>query len=204
MKQIIPFLIILLFFISCQSNTGSNTTETHREIDSVAVAFSASYDSGISKYIAEEYIESIPDFQKAIGLDSFNFMTYHYLGIAHYKIKNYDKSITVFDKLIELDPKNFMGYVSRGEIHRDMGNLNKAEQNIQKALKLEESDGYLYATIAMIHADKDNMDSFYVNMEEAITHSTAYPLKDKLPEKKTLQKYKNEERFLKLLERSED
>jgi hypothetical protein len=43
---------------------------------------------------------------------------------------------------------------------------------------------------------------FFENIEIAISKPLAYPLKEKLKGEKSLEKYKNDERFLKILEKS--
>ncbi len=159
--------------------------------------------SGTAKFDAKDYAGSIPDLEKAIQLNPESITTYHYLGIANYRLKNYTTAIKIFDKIIEKSSDDDVAYTSRAEIKRDAGDLKGASLDIQKALTLNDTDGYLFATLAMIHADKGDVELFYQNLEKAVKAPQGYPLREKYIEKKTLKKFKEEERFIDLLEWSD-
>lgn len=195
--RICIFIILqILLFSSCGSikNNGSDEFSYYKK-------------RGLEEFNSKNYTECISYLENAIDLNPSSSSSYSYLGIAYYRLGNYTKAIEIFDKLISLPLNNedaAIAYINRGEIKREKGDLEGANMDIQHALKLDNTDGYLYATLAMIHADKGELELFYTYIEKAINCSAPYPLKEKYNEKKTLQKFQNHDRFLKILAASKE
>ncbi len=157
---------------------------------------------GAKKFEEGNYKEAIQDFKKALEIEPESSYSAQFLGIAYYRLKEYKNSIVVFDKMIDRDSTDYISFTNRAEIYRDMGELKKASADIKQALSMEKEDGYIYATIAMIHAEQGQIELFYKNIEKAIDVIIEYPLNEKIKEKRTLQLFKNDKRFQKILKKS--
>jgi tetratricopeptide (TPR) repeat protein len=113
-------------------------------------------------------------------------------------------AILDFSRSIEFDSKvAAYSLNNRANSYRKLKQFEKAKMDIEKSLEMDEDNGWVYATLALIFADEGNDELFFKNIEIAISKPLAYPLKEKLEEEKSLGKYKNDERFLKILEESE-
>ena len=144
------------------------------------------------------------DFDKAIALKPDDANAYNNRGDAYYHLKDYNQAILDFDKAIALKPDYAYAHNNRANLHRKRNKLAQAKTDVQKSLSLDDENGWAYATLAMIHADEGDVELFYKNLKTAISKPLAYPLKEKLAEEETLQRFKGEQRFMALLKESEE
>ena len=72
------------------------------------------YNNGIAKYISEDFIGAIKDFDKAIGIKSKESDYYYFRGLAKNNLKDNLGAIIDFDIAIELSPKFYGAYFKRG------------------------------------------------------------------------------------------
>ena len=160
------------------------------------------HNRGLSYANLKKYERAIQDYDQVIELNPKSTSGYNSRGSAYANLEYYSLAIKDYDKVIELRPTYAYGYNNRGNVFRRIGNLEKAKVDVQKSLSLDDENGWAYATLAMIFADEGKADLFYKNCEMAISKPLAYPLKEKLEKEETLQRFRNDPKFLELLERS--
>lgn len=152
----------------------------------------------------QDYDLALSDYDKSIELDPNDAITYNNRGVIYNKQKEYDLAIISFNKSIELNPQYPIAYNNRGNTYRHLKKFDLAKKDVVFSQKLNPNYGSPYATHAMIYADEGDIEKFYENLEKAIQEdrNPIYPLKEKILENETLQRFKDEPRFQKLMERS--
>ena len=152
----------------------------------------------------KKYDRALLDYNKALRLDSTYVATINNRGMLYDLMGENELAIIDFSKSIELD--SVMAAYSlnnRANCYRKLKQFEKAKMDVERSIELDENNGWAYATLAFIFADEGNDELFFKNIEFAISKSLAYPLKEKWEGEKSLGKYKDDERFLKILDKSE-
>ena len=144
------------------------------------------------------------DYNKSLEVDSTYVAAVNNRGILYDLMEENELAILDFSNSIKLAPKRAAYSLNnRGNSYRKLKQFGKAKEDIEKSLELDANNGWAYATLAFIFADEGNDELFFENIELAISKPLAYPLKEKLEGEKSLTKYKSDDRFLKILGKSE-
>ena len=84
----------------------------------------------------EQYLEAIPDFQKAIKFESTNSEYYYLLGMCKAKLNRHEEATIDFNKAIHLEQRIGDYYRSRGMCRISLGQNDEACEDFHKALEL--------------------------------------------------------------------
>lgn len=110
--------------------------------------------------------EAISIMNKAIRLDSLNYVTYQQAGKIYRYAKKYSEAINYFTKGIELNPEDPQSYVYRSNCYLDINNVDAAMGDFEKGAELLKSDDifkFLFDYICY-HALEDRiMDAYLKN-----------------------------------------
>lgn len=83
-----------------------------------------------------KYEESLPYFQKVIGLRIGGSRGYLLLGTTYEQLKQFDKAQETFKKLVLADPSNPLGQYYLGRTYLRSGNFQEAAINLEKSVSL--------------------------------------------------------------------
>ena len=97
------------------------------------------------------YDEAIVSWQKAIEVDSSDFLPYAYIAGVYDQIKNdYEKALSYYYKVIELNPNYYYAYENIGILEFHLGNYEQAAFNFQAAYYYRDTYDYALMTAASL------------------------------------------------------
>lgn len=83
---------------------------------------------------------SIPEFDRAIQLDSLDFAAYIDRGWAHWKLNRLDLAIADFNSVVQAVPNAEDGYYNRGFLYRRLGQYDKALLDFDRSVQINPTD----------------------------------------------------------------
>jgi len=124
------------------------------------------------------------------------------LGMATSSLKrgNIEGSIGYFTNAIEANPEIADAWCGRGNSKRMQGRFDEALEDIYKALELNPNFALAIGTLAEINAAQGRINEFYLYLEMALK-SDSKNLEASIFKDPIYDRFKNDERFIKILER---
>ncbi len=93
-------------------------------------------------YLAhKEYANAIPDYTKAIAMDTQNAELYTNRGVCYQKLSEYDKAIADYQRASRLKPEEPSLYYNLGSIYWELGEWSKVLGAWQKCLDIDPDYG---------------------------------------------------------------
>lgn len=159
------------------------------------------YNIGIYYLELERYEEAKNFLNKAI--DMAPAYVNPYLAKARILIKQNKKEeiLMLMDKLLEIQPNNVHALNAKADISRSIGEYENANAYIYKAIEIDSDMSYLFGTLAEIKAAEGKIDEFYFNLTIAL--NKGIKAENLNAAKEVYEKFRNEERFINLMNRYE-
>jgi tetratricopeptide (TPR) repeat protein len=122
---------------------------------------------------ARQYDEAIPEFKKALELDSTFRPTYAHLSMAYSQKGLYDNAIDAVHRYVQLNPDSraFEQYLL-GRIYASMGRKDDVRKCIRQLHQLAESAPVDPGDIASLYARLGEKDSAFVYLDKAYRDHT--------------------------------
>ncbi len=102
------------------------------------------YTQGLIYFEQGHYQEAIPEFTKAIEIDSRYSNAYYARGRTMFKLKSYQQAVDDFDKALKLEPKNTNFYRDRAGAFEQLRNYQQAISDYTKIIELEPDNIEVY------------------------------------------------------------
>ena len=83
-----------------------------------------------------QFDKSISDYDKAIGLYSYDTLSYLNRGISKFNAKMYPQALDDFRKFLSMSPNNAQAYYNASVAHKNLNQFSEALQSVQLAQKL--------------------------------------------------------------------
>lgn len=187
-KQIIVFLLVASFFLSCSKNIKTTPKKSIDEflekqklsskLDPEEALFkeayefykkakqSAKYPINFDDYGTED-LKSVEFLEQAVAINPYYHAAYYVLGLCYSKTENYKKAEKCFLKSIKLKPKNQDGYTKLADIYKKQNRLDEALYYYDESLKLGPPDGDILSNIGEIYllkGDLEKAEIFYLRI----------------------------------------
>jgi tetratricopeptide (TPR) repeat protein len=104
-------------------------------------------DIGNANFSKSDFINAIPNYEKAINLGFKGIDAYKRLAISYYSLHEYEKSRQSFESLIQKDTNDYKVCMYLGHIYNSLEQPEKGLGFLQKALDLIKPDPMVMATI---------------------------------------------------------
>lgn len=117
------------------------------------------------------YEQSIPDFTKAITVNSKRAEAYTFRASAYMKVNEYAKAKEDCKNAIAADPKYADGYFMQGKLKIDTDDLSGAIQDLSEAVRLDPKNGDFWMTRAACYLDLGNNEKALSDFNQAIKFS---------------------------------
>jgi tetratricopeptide (TPR) repeat protein len=159
-KQAFAGLFILLFTVSCKTNTKvpQKSSSVIPLKEETRVAFEAALNDGMKFYIIEDYAEAIKSLERAVALNQNSGAAYYTLGKLFLFQKNIVKARAYSELAVAQDASNKYYYEQLGHIY-EYQKLYADASKVYKRLTIlfPDTPDYYYDIAAM---------SFFQNQQE--------------------------------------
>ena len=120
--------------------------------------------------VEHNYDQAILDLNKAIALNSQNYLNYYFRGYLYGEKQKYDQAILDFSKAIELKPDHALSFQMRGVNFMYIGNYKQAIVDLNKAIKFNTMDvnSYVYRSLAYYSREEWDKSLNDVHMAESL------------------------------------
>jgi tetratricopeptide (TPR) repeat protein len=165
------------------------------------VTFIPSLDLMANTFLVQgNFEEAEINYKKILDLSPNYYNSLLGLGMICQDKNNIEGAVDYFTKAVDTNPEISEAWNFRANAKRLQGKLNEALPDVYKSLELNPNNGVALATLAEINAAKGMVNEFYLNFEMALKID-AEKLQKFLFKDPVYQQFKNEERFIKILER---
>lgn len=126
-----------------------------------------------SKYMNDNmYNEALEVLDKAIKLESLNWLLFIQRAELHSHMKSYHEAISDYTQAIQLAPHSSNAYEYRGTAYHLFGNNTKAIDDFSKAIELsEDSSASLYGFRSFLYSELGRLDDAINDLDIAIKQS---------------------------------
>jgi tetratricopeptide (TPR) repeat protein len=119
----------------------------------------------------DSYEQCIPDFTKAIALNSNQAEAYTFRASAYMKLNDYAKAKEDCKKAIIADPKYADAYFMQGKLKIDTDDLSGAIQDLSEAIRLEPKNGNFCITRAACYLDMGDNEKALSDLNQVVKSS---------------------------------
>jgi tetratricopeptide (TPR) repeat protein len=146
-----------------------------------------------------DYPNALKDINTAIEINPTDSKYYAERGFLYDETEEYLKAIKDFDLACQLGHEKEILYNNYAVAYRRLNNFDKAIEYAELGLKHYPEVYYLYGTLALTYSDKGDDDNFYKYIE--ICLQKGCPILKYLDYDKGFDRFKNQEKFIKLLQK---
>ncbi len=145
LKQLLPFLIALLFF-----------STAHSQVKNVTFYFK----TGIQFRNTDKFTEALDAFNKAISLNKYFDSAYVEMGNIFLKIGNTDNAITAYKIAISINSKYTEALIAMGKLYRDTKqNFDSSIFYYTKAVAIDTRNKDIWYGLAWVYNAKKEYDN---------------------------------------------
>lgn len=146
LKQILPFLFLVLMFSAVSAQTGNKATDFYR--------------AGVSFKEKNMFADAVISFRKAIALNKLFDSAYVELASINLKSSSHDSAILNLNKALSISPNMAIAWIALGNMYRDYRpNYDSAIICYKAALKTDSANKVTYYSIAWCYNAKQEFEN---------------------------------------------
>ncbi|MBN3037808.1 MAG: tetratricopeptide repeat protein [Candidatus Omnitrophica bacterium] len=145
----ISLLLLLVLYVL----THIDITAEHTQLN-----FTFHYNKGVIYADQGQYLQSEQEFQKALMINPYDFMSYLGLGNVYYKMKDFPAAINSYKRALSINPYFYEANFNLGIIYSEMGLKKQAEQEFRKVVELKSDDCAGHYNLGIIYQEQGEIE----------------------------------------------
>ena len=118
----------------------------------------------------KDYKEAIPDYNKAIMLDSNYIDAYFNKGLANFNLRNFNDAISDFTKCTELKPDYYQAHYNTGITRSNTGDFTNAIKDYSRAIELKEDYSEAFFSRGAAYSNLKDFDNAIADYNKVIKY----------------------------------